>query len=369
MIRGTASAHRSCAVPAVVQHPDQGNLPGEVIEGDGPAGDLGDLAGGAGAERGQRGQRGTLRVAYPGQHLLAGILPRRGGPGREGEPDHGGPAMNLFCRPRVLSEPTGQRPHFDVGEGEVLAADPDHLAAGLTPREGDVRCLAPGQNEMGRRRQRSRDLAEERRPRRARRDLVHVVKQQANLQWRSPDQGIDDVPRSRGSPPAGPAGTSAVGHGVEKRCGEKDGIFVCRLTAHPHVNPARRDLVGPYRLSQDGGLAEARPRNEQRHGPVPAALEQPDEPQPRYLDVQGTRQAGRAGQQRHGGRRLSGGQMTGCHGLVSRSWSIHRVHDLRSKAPRAQILTPPAASAQGMAICSRGRRRPTVAGHRGVTRR
>ena len=72
------------AVTAVVQHPDQGNLPGQVIEGDGTARDLGDLAGGASAERGQRGQRLTLRVAYPGEHLLAGILPRRGGPGREG---------------------------------------------------------------------------------------------------------------------------------------------------------------------------------------------------------------------------------------------------------------------------------------------
>ena len=168
------------AVPAVVQHPDEGNLPGEVIESDGPARYLGDLAGGASAERGQRGQRLTLRIAYPAEHLLAGILPRRGGPGREGQPDHGGPAMKRFCDPRVLSEPTGQRPHFDVGEGEVLAADPDHLAGGLTPREGNIRCLAPGQNEVGRRRQRSRDLAEKRRPRRARRDLVYVIKQQAH---------------------------------------------------------------------------------------------------------------------------------------------------------------------------------------------
>ena len=95
------------AVPAVVQHPDQGNLRGQVIKGDGAAGDLGDLAGGAGAERGQRGQRPPLRVADPGQHLLAGVLPRRSGTGREGQPDHGGPAMKRFRDPRVLSEPAG----------------------------------------------------------------------------------------------------------------------------------------------------------------------------------------------------------------------------------------------------------------------
>ena len=71
------------AVTAVVQHPHQRHLPGQVIEGDGTARDLGDLAGGAIAERGQRGQRLTLRVAYPAENLLAGILPRRGGPGRE----------------------------------------------------------------------------------------------------------------------------------------------------------------------------------------------------------------------------------------------------------------------------------------------
>ena len=335
------------AVPAVVQHPDQRNLPGQVIEGDGPAGDLGDLAGGARAERGQRGQRLTLRVADPGKHLLAGILPRRSGPGREGQPDHGGPAMKRLRDPRVPSEPAGQRPHLDVGEGEVLAADPDHLAGGLTPREGNVRCLAPGQNQVGRGRQRARDLAQERRPRRPRRDLVHVVKQQAHLQRGLPDQGADDFPRSRSGSQARPAGTSAGGHGVEKRRGEADGIFVGRLTAHPHVNPARRDLVRPYRLGQNGCLAEPRPGDEQRHGPVPAALEQLDEPQARYLDVQGTRQAGRTGQQRQGGRRLSGGQTAGRPGLVNRSWSVHRVHICRRGAPHVQIQAFPTAFAPG----------------------
>ena len=127
---------------------------------------------------------------------------------------------------------------------------------------------------------------------------------------------------------------------------KQDGIFVCRLTAHPHVNPAGRGLVSPYCLSQNGCLAEARPRNEQRHGPVPAALEQPNEPQSRYLDVEGTRQAERAGQQRHGRRRLSGGQMAGRHRLVSRTWSVHRVHALRSTAPHTLMLTAYTASVQ-----------------------
>ena len=306
------------AIPAVVKHPDQRNLPGEVIEGDGAAGDLGDLGGGAGAERGQRGQRLTLRITYPAEHLLAGVLPRRARPGRERQPDHGGPTMKRFCDPRVPSEPAGQRPHFDVGESEVLAADSDHLAGGLTPREGNVGCLAPGQNEMGRRRQRPRNLAEERRPRRARRNLVHVVEQQAHLEWRSPDQGVDDFPRSRSNSPAGPAGTPVEGHGVQKRLGKADGIFVCRLTAHPHVNPARRDLVSPYRLGENGCLAEARSCHEQRYRPVPATLEQPDEPHARYFDVEGTRQAGRPGQQRQGARRLSDGPTAGRQGLGRR---------------------------------------------------
>ena len=167
--------------------------------------------------------------------------------------------MQRFRDPRVPSEPAGQRPHFDLGEGEVLVGDLDHVAGGLSPREGNGRCLAPGQNEVGRRRQRSRDFAEERRPRRARRDRVHVVKQQAHLQWRLPDQCADDFPRSRGNPTAGFAGSSVGGHGVEERRGEADGIFVCRFAAQPHVNPAWRGLVSPYRLGQNGRLAEARP--------------------------------------------------------------------------------------------------------------
>src|SRR5262249_57171423 len=102
-----------------------------------------------------------------------------------------------------------------------------------------------------------------------------------HLERRLPDQGVDDFPWSRSNSPGGPAGTSAGGDGVEKDVGEADGIFVCRLTAHPCVNPARRDLVSPHRLGENGCLAEARPRDEQRHWPVPAALEQPDEPKAR----------------------------------------------------------------------------------------
>ena len=254
--------------------------------------------------------------------------------------------MKRFRDPLIPSEPAGQRPHLDIGEGEVLVGDPDHLAGGLTPREGNVRCLAPGQHEVGRRRQRSRDLAEERRSRRARRDLVHVVKQQAHIQWRPPDQRVDDFPRPPSSSAARPASTPADGHGVEKRRGKAERVFVCRLTAQPHVNPAGRGLVSPYCLSQNGCLAEARPRNEQRHGPVPAALEQPNEPQSRYLDVEGTRQAERAGQQRHGRRGLSGGQMAGRHRLASWTWSVHRVHALRSTAPHTLMLTAYTASVQ-----------------------
>ena len=307
------------AVPAVVQHPHERNLPGEVIEGDGAAGDLGYLAGRTGAERGQRGQRLTLRVAYLAEHLLAGILPRRGGPGREGQPDHGGPAVQRFRDLCVLSEPAGQRPHFDVGEGEIFAADPDYFAGGRTPREGNIWCLAAGQNEVGRCRQPSRNLAQERRPWRAWRDLVHVVKQQADLQRCPPDQGVDDFPRSWSSQPTGRAGTAVDRHGVEKRRGEADGIFVRRLTAHPHVNPARRDLVSPHRLSQNGCLTEPRPRDEQRHWPVPAALEQTDEPRAQYLDVQGTRQAGRAPWARQP------------------IWSVYRVHHFTEQPSNAQI--------------------------------
>ncbi len=40
------------AIPAVVEHPDQRDLPSEVIKGDRTACDLGDLAGGTSAERG-----------------------------------------------------------------------------------------------------------------------------------------------------------------------------------------------------------------------------------------------------------------------------------------------------------------------------
>jgi hypothetical protein len=45
-----------CAVAAVVQHPDERDPPGEVVEGDRPAGDLGDLGGTGGVQRGQGGQ-------------------------------------------------------------------------------------------------------------------------------------------------------------------------------------------------------------------------------------------------------------------------------------------------------------------------
>ena len=140
---------------------------------------------------------------------------------------------------------------------------------------------------------------------------MHVVEQQADLERRPPDQGVDDVARSRRRPPAGPAGIPARGNGTrgngtgadgaEEGPGEAGRIFVCRLAAHPDVDPARRDLVRPYRLGQDGGLAEARSRHEQRHRPVPAALEQPDEPQARKLDIQDARQGHRLGHQRSGG--------------------------------------------------------------------
>ena len=125
----------------------------------------------------------------------------------------------------------------------------------------------------------------------------------------------------------GPAGRSVEGDGVEKRLGEADGILVSRLTAHPYVNPARRDLVRPYRLGENGCLAEAWSGHKQRYGPVPATLEQPDKPHARYFDVEGTRQAGRPGQQRQGGRRRSGGPTVGRQRLGRRIWSVHRVHD------------------------------------------
>ncbi len=262
------------------------------------------------AEVGDDGQHTPAGLAERGEHLLpqvvVGAVARHAG----GELGHRRPAAGRRERPQVV-DPTvgGEARHLVVGEAQVVVADPEQVAVGAQPGEGEGRVGATREEHVAVRRQGLDEGCEPRRARRSGREQVDVVEHEAHRGGAAPPDRVGDG-LGRRSCVGGTVGACAAARGGavqggERVVGERIAVGVARFDADPDVVAPRGEAVLRDGLGQQRRLPEPRPADHRRHTVLPASEERPQQPRA------GERQRPRAGglepeRSRHSAVRLGG---------------------------------------------------------------